>query len=221
MDANAQKRAFYGDLIMTRTRFSEDFFRLPAAAAVALMLGMTGAQADEAASAKEQANTPPSEIKMMYHAPQGDAGAKDDDPLESLNRVTSEFNNLFRGLILDPLIDGYKAVTPEGLQQAISSAAKNLAEPVTAVSSLLQGDTENAGNATKRFLVNSTVGVGGLADPATDMGIHSRQEDLGQAFGANGMEPGPHIVLPILGLPAPAVQVLWQGQQSRLLGLPS
>lgn len=184
---------------MIRTRFSEDLFRLPAVAVVALMLSASIAQADETAPPQEQANTPPSGLTMTYHQPQGDADAKDDDPLEPLNRVTSEFNNLFRGLILDPLIDGYKAITPEGLQQAISNAAKNLAEPVTAVSSLLQGDTDNAGNATKRFLVNSTVGIGGLADPAADMGIHSRQEDLGQAFGAGGVAPGPHIVLPILG----------------------
>lgn len=180
---------------MTPTRFSDNFIRLPAAAVLAMTLSGTAAFADDAA--KEQANTPPSEIKMQYHTPETET--KDDDPLESLNRVTSGFNSIFRGLILDPLISGYKAVTPDAMQEAISNAANNLSEPVTAVSSFLQGDTENAGNATQRFLINSTVGVGGLSDPATDMGIQSRQEDLGQAMGAGGMEPGPHIVLPILG----------------------
>ncbi|MEQ9557210.1 MAG: VacJ family lipoprotein [Rhodospirillales bacterium] len=180
---------------MIKIRLSDGFTRLPAAAAVALMVGMSAAHAAE--PAKEQANTPPAEIKMQFHAPE--AAAKDDDPLEPLNRVTSEFNTIFRGLILDPLISGYKAITPDGMQQAIANAANNLAEPITAVSSFLQGDTDNAGNATKRFLVNSTVGVGGLGDPASDMGLQSRPEDLGQAFGAGGMAPGPHIVLPILG----------------------
>jgi phospholipid-binding lipoprotein MlaA len=180
---------------MDKTRISDKFVRLPASALVVLALGMGAAQAGDAD--QKTAATSPSEIKMQYHAPE--AEAKDDDPLEPINRVTSEFNSLFRGLILDPLVDGYKAVTPEGVQQAISNAAANLSEPITAVSSFLQGDTDNAGNATKRFLVNSTLGVGGLNDPAKDMGIESRQEDLGQAFGANGMEPGPHIVLPILG----------------------
>jgi phospholipid-binding lipoprotein MlaA len=180
---------------MTLTRHTDSILRLPAAAALALMLGTAGAYAAD--PAPEQANTPPAEIKMQFHAPE--AEAKDDDPLEPINRVTSEFNSIFRGLILDPLISGYKAVTPEGVQEAISNAARNLSEPITAVSSLLQGDTDNAGNATQRFLVNSTVGMGGLSDPAKDMGITSRQEDLGQAFGANGMAPGPHIVLPILG----------------------
>ena len=70
---------------------------------------------------------------------------------------------------------------------------------MTAVSSLLQGDAENAGNATKRFLMNSTVGIGGIGDAAKDVGIEQRKEDLGQAMAANGVESGPHIVLPILG----------------------
>jgi len=64
---------------------------------------------------------------------------------------------------------------------------------------MLQGDTENASNATQRFLVNSTIGLGGTSDPAKEMGLESRPEDLGQAFGKSGMEAGPHIVLPIIG----------------------
>ncbi len=122
-----------------------------------------------------------------------------EDPLEKVNRVTSEFNRLFRGVLLDPLVDGYQAVTPEPMQKAISNAASNLNEPVTAVSSLLQGDEGNAKAATSRFLINSTVGLGGVGDPAADFGYTSRAEDLGQAAGAGGTEAGPHIVLPLLG----------------------
>lgn len=121
------------------------------------------------------------------------------DPLEGLNRFTSSFNRVVRGVLIDPLVDGYQAVTPEPLQEAIGNAAANLNEPVTAVSSFLQGDTDNAGNATERFLINSTVGLGGLNDAATEMGIEARKEDLGQAAGAAGAEAGAHIVLPILG----------------------
>lgn len=121
------------------------------------------------------------------------------DPLESINRVTSGFNAVVRGMIIDPLIDGYQAVTPEPVQEAVSNAVSNISEPVTAVSSLLQGDTENAATATKRFFINTTVGLGGTSDPATGMGLEQREEDLGQAFGASGVAPGPHIVLPIIG----------------------
>jgi len=121
------------------------------------------------------------------------------DPFESINRVTSGFNAVVRGAIIDPLVDGYQAVTPQPVQEAVSNAVSNLSEPVTAVSSLLQVDEENAAIATKRFFINSTVGMGGMSDPATDMGFEQREEDLGQAFGASGIAPGPHIVLPIIG----------------------
>jgi phospholipid-binding lipoprotein MlaA len=121
------------------------------------------------------------------------------DPLESLNRITSGFNALLRQAVLDPVVDVYQFVTPDPLEDVISNAASNLSEPITIGSSILQGDFENAGVSTQRFLINSTVGVAGLGDPATEMGLEQRREDLGQAFGANGVESGPHIVLPILG----------------------
>ncbi|MBM3564828.1 MAG: VacJ family lipoprotein [Alphaproteobacteria bacterium] len=124
---------------------------------------------------------------------------KVDDPLEGLNRITSEFNAIVRQMILDPLVDGYKAVTPDEVQKGVSNVFSNISEPVTAAASLLQGDTDNASVSTQRFLINTTVGVGGIGDPATDMGLKQRREDLGQAMGANGVAPGPHIVLPIFG----------------------
>jgi phospholipid-binding lipoprotein MlaA len=122
-----------------------------------------------------------------------------DDPLESINRVTSEFNAALRKGILDPLVEGYRAVTPADMQKAISNVFSNLSEPVTAGSSLLQGDTENASTATQRFFINTFAGVGGIGDPATEAGLKQRREDLGQAMGAHGVAPGPHIVLPIFG----------------------
>jgi len=131
--------------------------------------------------------------------PPADEQIQANDPLEFLNRVTSGFNAIVRGLIIDPLVDGYQAVTPDPVQEPVSNAVSNLGEPIIAVSSLLQGDTEKAGTATKRFLINTTVGLGGTSDPATGMGLEQREEDLGQAFGANGMAPGVHIVLPIFG----------------------
>ncbi|MHA1597324.1 MAG: MlaA family lipoprotein [Alphaproteobacteria bacterium] len=122
-----------------------------------------------------------------------------DDPFESINRVTSSFNRVFRKVVADPLVTGYQAVTPDPLERAISNFASNLTEPVTAASSLLQGDTEGASTAAGRFIVNTTVGLGGTSDPATEMGMEQRQEDLGQAAGKAGMSGGAHIVLPIIG----------------------
>lgn len=121
------------------------------------------------------------------------------DPLEPINRVTSGFNRVFRTVIADPLVMGYQAITPDQLERAISNFASNLTEPVTAVSSVLQGDTENASTAMGRFLVNTTVGMGGISDQATQLGIGQRREDLGQSAGAAGADSGAHIVLPFFG----------------------
>jgi len=121
------------------------------------------------------------------------------DPLEPINRVTSEFNRGLRTLIINPFAELYKAVTPPPAQEIISNTASNLTEPLTAVSSLLQGDTENAGTSLERFLINTTIGLGGTSDRASEMGVTSRQEDLGQAAGAQGVDSGIHIVLPVFG----------------------
>jgi len=123
----------------------------------------------------------------------------EDDPLEDLNRFTSSFNRVIRDAIIDPLVDGYQAITPKPVQEAIGNAAANLNEPASAISSLLQGDTENAKKSTQRFFVNTTLGLGGIKDKATEMGIEARHEDLGQAAGHHGTESGAHIVLPLLG----------------------
>lgn len=121
------------------------------------------------------------------------------DPLEALNRWTSGLNDMLRFFVIDPAVNVYKGVTPDAVQGAVSNAAANLSEPITAGASLLQGDTENAKMATQRFLINSTIGLGGTQDKATEMGYEARQEDLGQALGKNGIGTGPHIVLPLLG----------------------
>ena len=121
------------------------------------------------------------------------------DPLSGLNRVTSGFNRILREWVIDPVVDGYQAITPNEVQKAVSNAASNLTEPVTIGSSLLQGDTDNAATAAKRFIVNTAAGFGGLNDVATEDGYEQRREDLGQALGAHGVEPGPHIVLPVIG----------------------
>lgn len=125
--------------------------------------------------------------------------ATDSDPLEPLNRTVSGFNRVVRGLLLDPMVEAYKGLVPPPVQKTVSNVTGNLAEPITAISSAIQGDSENAGKAMERFVINTTAGLGGTRDVATEQGITARKEDLGQALGANGMSAGPHIVLPIIG----------------------
>jgi len=153
---------------------------LIAAAAFALLYTTTPVQADEV-------------------VPDNAAAEETPDPLEELNRVTSGFNRGIRTLILNPFAELYTKLTPPPIQETISNVANNLSEPLTAVSSALQGDDENAGAAMERFLINTTVGLGGINDEATEMGVVARVEDLGQAAGKDGVGGGAHIVLPILG----------------------
>ena len=121
------------------------------------------------------------------------------DPLEGLNRMTSGFNRAARTLFLNPFAEAYTKLTPPPMQETISNVTNNLTEPLTAVSSALQGDGENASSAMERFFINTTVGLGGINDEATEMGVVARVEDLGQAAGKGGAGGGAHIVLPILG----------------------
>jgi len=165
---------------------------ISATASLISLIGFVVAALPQPATADDK-TVPPKAAQAMPAEP----GAN--DPLEPINRITSGFNAVVRDAVLNPLVDGYKAVTPEPVQSAISNAVSNISEPVTVGSSLLQGDTDNAATATKRFIINSTVGLGGTSDPATDMGLKQNKRDLGQAFGAGGVEPGPHVVLPILG----------------------
>jgi len=121
------------------------------------------------------------------------------DPFEPFNRLMTGLNTVLRDVVLDPLTDGYQAITPDFVQEGVSNVVSNLTEPLTFGASLLQGDLDNAGTSAGRFAVNSTIGVGGLGDPASDMGLMQRSEDLGQTFGTWGIDSGPHLVLPLLG----------------------
>lgn len=156
---------------------------IAACAASAALLSAAAAGADDAAPAPQAE----------------DRAAQEADPLEPLNRTMSSFNRVVRGLLLDPLVETYKGVVPPPVQKTVSNITTNISEPITAVSSAIQGDSENAGKAMERFVINTTVGLAGTRDVATEQGITARKEDLGQAMGANGMAPGPHIVLPIIG----------------------
>lgn len=167
---------------------------------LALLLALGAAEADVSQARKDVTAVRPGPAD----GPQPGAAEtpildEQNDPLEDLNRITSVFNRMLRGLIIDPIVDTYQAITPDEVQEAVSNVASNLTEPVTAVSSLVQGDFDNAATATGRFLVNTTIGIGGIRDPATDLGMDQRREDFGQALGAHGVPPGPHIVLPVFG----------------------
>jgi phospholipid-binding lipoprotein MlaA len=121
------------------------------------------------------------------------------DPLEDLNRASFNLNAALSEAIAEPVVAAYQKSVPEPIQTGLDHFFTNLREPVTAVSSGLQGDFQNAGVSVGRFAINSTVGILGVFDVATDSGWVSRPEDLGATLCSYGFHPGPYIVVPILG----------------------
>lgn len=124
---------------------------------------------------------------------------ENDDPLEPINRVIFEFNEVVDDNILEPVAKGYKYVTPDPVERGISNFFSNLGEINTIANDLLQLKFQQAAKDSLRFVVNSTIGVLGVFDVATTLGLSKNKEDFGQTLGFWGVPNGPYLVLPFLG----------------------
>ena len=121
------------------------------------------------------------------------------DPWESFNRASFKFNDSLDRAILRPVAKGYVKVTPRIVRTGISNALGNLDTVTTIINDALQGKMGQAGRDSARFLMNSTLGLGGLFDPASAAGLENNDEDFGQTLGKWGVKSGPYLMLPILG----------------------
>lgn len=122
------------------------------------------------------------------------------DPLSGYNRVMTSFNDVFITYLLNPVAEGYAFILPEPLRIGISNAFHNIQFPIRFANNLLQLKFANSADEIKRFVVNSTIGLGGFMDPAKKhMNIPPHDEDFGQTLGHYGVGSGFHIVLPFIG----------------------
>jgi phospholipid-binding lipoprotein MlaA len=121
------------------------------------------------------------------------------DPWERMNRTTFKVNMAIDHAVARPVARGYKKVVPGVVRTGVSNFMDNLFYPVTMANDLLQLKFKPFGQDTGRFLLNTTVGIGGLFDPASKVGLQKNEEDLGQTFGYWGAKPGPYFMIPILG----------------------
>lgn len=121
------------------------------------------------------------------------------DPYEAANRKTHETNKALDRAIIHPTAELYAQSTPAGLRTMVSNFSTNLGEPGNAVNHLLQGDLPGFFSTFGRFVVNTTLGVGGLADPAGEMGIYEQPADFGQTLGVWGVSEGAYVELPLFG----------------------
>lgn len=128
------------------------------------------------------------------------AGSNPADPWEVYNRHVFDLNDRLDRAVMRPVAQAYEKVLPEPVRICINNAFRNLAEPVNAINNLLQGKPLDAFMDMCRFAVNSTMGVLGCFDIATDGGLAPRSnEDFGQTLGRWGLKDGPFFVLPLLG----------------------
>lgn len=121
------------------------------------------------------------------------------DPWEGFNRNMYKFNYYFDTYLFIPVVEGYEFITPTPVQKGISNVFNNLGEIRNLTNNLLQMKGEESLITLGRFVTNSTIGLGGLFDPATSMGMERRHSDFGLTLGYWGATSGPYLVLPIFG----------------------
>jgi phospholipid-binding lipoprotein MlaA len=121
------------------------------------------------------------------------------DPLECINRATYKFNDALDRAVLKPVAKGYKWIAPQFVATGVSNFFSNLDQPTVILNDLLQAKFVPALSDTARLLMNSTVGIGGLLDPASSAGLDKHDEDLGQTLGKWGVPSGAYLMLPFFG----------------------
>jgi phospholipid-binding lipoprotein MlaA len=162
----------------------------------ALVLGalsMLAAGAAEAApkAANKKVAAPTEEVV--------DVAEGDNDPIEPFNRAMFQLNYGLDTVVVRPVTQGYRYVMPDQGRRMVSNAVNNLYTPVVFANSVLQGDIYNSFATFWRFAINSTFGVFGLFDAATEVGLTNRTTDLGETFAFYGADTGPYLVLPLMG----------------------
>lgn len=168
-----------------------------------LFLGLTPAHAQLDAlnymDDEQHPGEPPDAIIVDEPDPLPFPCEEDDDPFECVNRRIFILNEGLNMVLFDPLSRMYNDLIPEFLRERIGYVLRNLGEPVVLANNILQGEFEAGRTTIWRFLINSTVGGAGLFDVSTDLGFPYNKQDFGLTLASWGVEPGPYLVLPILG----------------------
>ena len=123
----------------------------------------------------------------------------DIDPLEEINRPIFEFNQTLDQNLIKPIAISYRDNTPESIKKGVSNFFSNLGEVGTLANQIFQLKVEDGFTTLSRFLINTTIGLAGIFDPASALGLTKKDEDFGQTLGFWGVPEGPYFVIPILG----------------------
>jgi phospholipid-binding lipoprotein MlaA len=125
------------------------------------------------------------------------------DPIEPWNRAMYVVNDGIDTLVLRPAAEAYRIFIPPPIRTAVHNMLGNLRSPVILLNDVLQGETQRAGTTLGRFVLNTTLGVGGIFDVATGFGLPAHGEDFGQTLAVWGASEGPYLFVPILGPSSP------------------
>lgn len=121
------------------------------------------------------------------------------DPYEEQNRTMHETNKVFDSWALDPVAESYGSATPQGFRLVIANFSGNLSEPRYAINHFLRGDIPAFFTSLSRFVINTTLGIGGLADPAGELGVEQKPADFGMTMDRWGVQEGAYVELPFFG----------------------
>lgn len=141
-------------------------------------------------------------LTALWVAAAAPAGADTDDvhdPFEGMNRGIWWFNDHVDRYFLEPVAKGWDWVMPDPVQRSLRKFYDNSRFPITFTNNVLQLKANGAASELFRFLINTTVGLGGFFDPATGLGLNAYPEDFGQTLGYWGVPEGPFLMLPLLG----------------------
>jgi len=125
--------------------------------------------------------------------------AQTHDPWRDANERIFAFNDYFDLLLVRPLASSYTIFIPQLIRQGVGNFFDNVRDANIAVNELLQFKFRDALSDTGRFLINTTIGIGGIIDIATSLGLEKHEEDFGQTLGTWGVSSGPYVVLPVFG----------------------
>ncbi len=142
-------------------------------------------------------------LSVLVATPSSSVRAKEPDPWVRWNRAVFAFNDALDVYLLEPVAKAWDRVLPDRVQQSIANVFTNAYTPLVAANNLLQGKPHESAVDVARFMVNSTFGLIGLFDLASDWGLEKHDEDFGQTLAVWGVPPGPYLVLPFLGPSSP------------------
>lgn len=160
------------------------------------------ADADAAPAPPGEATAAEDDFEALYGAADDDGAPARPaayDPWERYNRRMHRFNNAVDRRVARPLASAYVRAVPAPVRSGVSNFFNNLGQPVSAINALLQGKPRQAAHSLGRFVLNSTLGIGGVFDPATAAKLENRSEDFGQTLGVWGWKRSRYVELPLFG----------------------